>query len=363
MIKLTQFPILSGEVPTAFYRYYTPSNVVLEKENYSCCTFPYITRGQLDTMHSHLILLLAAASTAVAEPVLAEPALAAIPKQAASGVSSRMLLPGFGSALYFEEKRAGSCGIGQIACHTGCIPISGRCCATSGWCTAGTVCDDIHEGCCQIGKVCNKGPTGGCGTGYTSCMNKCMPSGADCCSDGMYCKSGTRCDGNGGCIAGSGSDSGSSSGSGSGSESGGQCLSSEDPCDKGCMPKGAVCCHNGKYCDAGEICLLPQLTCRSRGTGGGDGGGRASASVASQATKYSLTVVDQSSSQQATIQQTGDPITPLPTSGPNGGGGNGGNSPSPTATTKAAAAPGAIQVPSLLVAIALALPFWIFSSS
>ncbi|KJK81408.1 hypothetical protein H634G_02666 [Metarhizium anisopliae BRIP 53293] len=207
-------------------------------------------------MQLHSLLVLAAAEWAAAEQLL--------PMQAVGGVSARQLFAK--SEPVFDFSKRATCDVGQVACHDGCIPIGGQCCASSGWCKVGTVCDDKLGGCCPLGKTCTSGPTGGltCDTGYTPCKDKCMPVGGDCCSNGNFCKAGTKCDGNGGCTTGGGG------GGGGGSN---QCLSTEVSCNDNCMPKGSVCCGNGRYCQSGYTCVNGGLSCSPGGTGGDGGGG------------------------------------------------------------------------------------------
>lgn len=211
-------------------------------------------------MQLYALLALAVAELAAAEQVL--------PMQAVGGISARQLFAK--SEPLFEFSKRATCDLGQIACHTGCIPIGGQCCATTGWCKLGTVCDEKYGGCCPLGKVCTGGPTGGptCDTGYTPCKDKCMLIGGDCCGDGTFCKAGTKCDGNGGCTTG-----GTGGGGGGGGGGGNQCSSTQTPCNDRCMPTGSVCCGNGRYCMSGYTCINGGLNCSPGGTGGGGGGG------------------------------------------------------------------------------------------
>lgn len=132
----------------------------------------------------------------------------AIPQEAIVGISARQLFPAFGSALHLKEKRAETCEAGKVVCHGNCVPIGGQCC-TDGWCERGTRC--YGDGCCALTlKTCRSASIAGCKSeGKTMCQDKCIPIGATCCSNGKYCfdKAGTPC-----CIAGSDSRGGDEGG-------------------------------------------------------------------------------------------------------------------------------------------------------
>lgn len=99
-----------------------------------------------------------------------------------------------------------------------------QCCkdGTNTYCPINSVCNP--GGCCPIGKTCKNGSgSASCAAGKTTCGIGCMPSSAECCSDGTYCPLGSKCSGSDYCCkigktCGSGSGGGSGgSGSGSGS--------------------------------------------------------------------------------------------------------------------------------------------------
>lgn len=82
-----------------------------------------------------------------------------------------------------------------------------------------------------------------------------MPSTGVCCSDGGYCDAGEICNDRGTCSVVSGGGGSGGGGSGGGST----CLASEnvEPCDDKCMDLGAVCCNdgNGDYCSVSFFSL------------------------------------------------------------------------------------------------------------
>ncbi|KAK8045193.1 hypothetical protein PG993_005217 [Apiospora rasikravindrae] len=75
-----------------------------------------------------------------------------------------------------------------------------QCCkdGTNTYCPINSVCNP--GGCCPIGKTCKNGSgSASCAAGKTMCGIGCMPTTADCCSDGSYCPSGSKCSSNGYC--------------------------------------------------------------------------------------------------------------------------------------------------------------------
>lgn len=347
-------------------------------------------------MQLYSLLVLAVAELAAAEQVL--------PKQAIGGISARQLFAK--SEPVFEFSKRASCDIGQVTCHDGCIPIGGQCCASTGWCKIGTVCDEKLGGCCPIGKTCTSGPPGGptCDAGYTPCKDKCMTIGGDCCGDGTFCKAGSKCNGNGGCSAGGGGGGGGGNqclstqeacndkcmprgsvccgngrycmsgyscvnaglncspggGGGGGGGGGNQCLSTQEACNNKCMPKGSVCCGNGRYCLSGYTCVNAGLNCARGGGGGGGGGGDTTAAPETTAQPtYSLTSDGGSGAAptdnppvETTSQGSPTDANPTPT---DTGAGTAAGTNAPT-QTKAPGAAGIVQVPLVLGAVAMALP-------
>jgi hypothetical protein len=341
-------------------------------------------------MRLYSLLVLAIAELAAGEQIL--------PKQAVNGVSARQL---FAKAEpLFEYSKRASCDIGQVTCHDGCMSIGGQCCASTGWCKAGTVCDERLGGCCPIGKTCTNGPLGGptCDAGYTPCKDKCMLIGGDCCNDGTFCKAGTQCNGIGGCSTGTGGGGNTNQclstqtlcnnkcmplgsvccgngrycptgyscvnaglncapGGTGGTSGGNQCLSTQETCNNKCMPKGSICCGNGKYCPTGYSCVNAGLNCSPGGTGGGVD----TSSPAPEATTYVLTS-DGGSGASPTDTQAGfpppaDTTSPLATSTPNAGGVTAATN-APT-QTKAAGDAGILRVPSAFGAVAMALALFL----
>ncbi|KAK7942910.1 uncharacterized protein PG986_012023 [Apiospora aurea] len=156
------------------------------------------------------------------------------------------LFPGDGNGVVLAAASSG-CALLETTCESGCMPIGsvvsslhlallllenesesllsyaiisppqGRETANQCVCNSG--------GCCPIGKTCKDGSgASSCAAGKAMCGIGCMPTTADCCSDGTYCPSGSKCTSNGYCCrngqtcsGGSGSGSG---GSGSGSSAG-----------------------------------------------------------------------------------------------------------------------------------------------
>src|SRR5271155_1111682 len=73
-----------------------------------------------------------------------------------------------------------SCGTGEVACGSGCIPSDAVCCPDGDYCNAGQICWVPDSGCCNPGDIV-------CGSG-------CMPPGSACCdTDGHYCRAGDQC--------------------------------------------------------------------------------------------------------------------------------------------------------------------------
>ncbi|KAF5008691.1 hypothetical protein FDECE_5047 [Fusarium decemcellulare] len=174
-----------------------------------------------------------------------------------------LLFPGTGSeALIFSL--TGTCSSGEKECDSGCIELSAQCCnkGIGAYCEDGYYCSG--SGCCPDGEICSGTPSG-CQEGKEICGSYCIPEGKVCCDTG-YCDEGESCTSDGQCSTGGSSGSGGSGGSG-----GNNCYSFQEECDDGCMPKGSVCCGNGKYCFSGETCLNDG-TCRF-GSGSGGGGG------------------------------------------------------------------------------------------
>jgi hypothetical protein len=116
-----------------------------------------------------------------------------------------------------ERSPQTGCSVGK-ACGTGCMPLTGICCGGAGtYCTLGNYCTD-NGGCCPVGKTC-KGtpppPTSVCDSNQVECGgNNCMPRGAVCCSSGHYCNAGETCASGLLCKSGSG---GGNGGNGDGS--------------------------------------------------------------------------------------------------------------------------------------------------
>ncbi|KAF4447549.1 hypothetical protein F53441_8933 [Fusarium austroafricanum] len=175
----------------------------------------------------------------------------------------------------------GSCNSGETECGNTCIPTSGQCCSRA----SGTYCEDGYhcqaQGCCEDGKLCN-GPPTGCTEGKQLCGGYCIPKGKVCCLTG-YCDEGEKCTSDGKCSGGgsSGGGGGSSGGSSGGSDS---CLSFQETCGDGCMPKGMVCCETG-YCLKGQTCGTAG-TCKSGGSSGGGSGGSSGGSSSGSCASY-----------------------------------------------------------------------------
>ncbi|KAL4729056.1 hypothetical protein ACLX1H_003464 [Fusarium chlamydosporum] len=195
------------------------------------------------------------------------------------------LLSGFSPRPQFLSM-ASTCDGGMKQCGNSCIASSGECCDTS----AGTYCEDGYRcqatGCCEDGKLCS-GPPSGCTKGKEMCGSFCMPEGKVCCLSG-FCDEGEKCTSDGKCTAGSssGGSSGSSGGSSGGSSS---CMSFEEQCGDGCMPKGMVCCNIG-YCLSGQTCTSDGK-CRY-GSGGSSGGGSGGSSSSGSCSSYQETCGD-----------------------------------------------------------------------
>lgn len=155
---------------------------------------------------------------------------------------------GLGSSAFGVHAVTGTCGIGEMDCDTGCMPLTGICCGlgNGAYCDIGYSC--VSDGCCPVGKVCTGEPTG-CEGDRDLCGEFCVPKGT--------CTSGGGGGGNGG------------GGSGGGD---GSCPTGYEACDDACMPSGSVCCHNGYHCDAGQTCTA-DFKCQLGSGGGGGGGG------------------------------------------------------------------------------------------
>ncbi|KAK8053619.1 hypothetical protein PG996_012920 [Apiospora saccharicola] len=138
------------------------------------------------------------------------------------------LFSGAGGEGVVLAAASSSCTLSETNCESGCMPIGSVCCkdGTNTYCPINSVCNP--GGCCPIGKTC-KGGSGvaSCAAGKTTCGIGCMPSSADCCSDGTYCPLGSKCSGSDHCCKigktcpGDSGSGGSGSGSGSGSSGSG----------------------------------------------------------------------------------------------------------------------------------------------
>ncbi|KAK8069614.1 hypothetical protein PG994_006230 [Apiospora phragmitis] len=169
------------------------------------------------------------------------------------------LFPGGGDGVVLAAASS-SCVLAETTCESGCIPIgsvvsildlvmlsqqnesdplpthnitsplhskvrrqltndaSSQCCkdGTNTYCPINSVCNP--GGCCPIGKTCKDGSgASSCAAGKTMCGIGCMPTTADCCSDGAYCPSGSKCSSGGYCCRIGQTCSGSSGGSSAGS--------------------------------------------------------------------------------------------------------------------------------------------------
>lgn len=157
-------------------------------------------------------------------------------------------------------------------------------------CPSGSYACADGSGCCQDGLICGTGSNGcdanrccqpGCGSGQKSCGNGCIPSDADCCSNGNYCNAGTYCTVDGRCET--------SSGGGGGGGGGATCDVGYKVCDgQYCIPNDGVCCSTGggNYCNAGTYCTASG--CASDGGGGGTGGGTCPANFKSCDGQYCI---------------------------------------------------------------------------
>ncbi len=129
----------------------------------------------------------------------------------------------------------------------------------------GYCCDEAHPYCTNDGR---------CSDSMTSCPSSaplhCSNNGGYCCPErAPYCTSDGNCSESSG--SGGGSSGGGSSGGGS-SGGGGGCQSGQVRCNDRCMPAGADCCGNGRYCDPGSTCT-GNGRCSSGSEGGRSGGG------------------------------------------------------------------------------------------
>ncbi|EHK19327.1 uncharacterized protein TRIVIDRAFT_69322 [Trichoderma virens Gv29-8] len=90
---------------------------------------------------------------------------------------------------------AAQCRPGELVCNDGCMPSIGECCSDGqGYCKQGYSC--VTDGCCPIGKTCSDEIS--CDIGEVPCgEKKCMPKNAVCCSNGSYCQAGEECFQNG----------------------------------------------------------------------------------------------------------------------------------------------------------------------
>ncbi|KAL7906031.1 hypothetical protein GGI35DRAFT_112336 [Trichoderma velutinum] len=91
---------------------------------------------------------------------------------------------------------AAQCRPGELVCNDGCMPSIAECCTDGGggYCKQGYSC--VTDGCCPIGHVCGDEIT--CDIGEVPCgEKKCMPKNGVCCPSGSYCQAGEECFQNG----------------------------------------------------------------------------------------------------------------------------------------------------------------------
>ncbi|KAF5704481.1 hypothetical protein FMUND_12517 [Fusarium mundagurra] len=290
---------------------------------------------------------------------------------------------------------AGSCPAGKTSCDSSCMDEGAQCCNKG----TGAYCDDGYhcqaDGCCKDGKVCSGPPTGctpgkelcgeycvtkgecdsggsggspgdssggSCLSFQETCGDGCMPKGMVCCDTG-YCLRGQTCGSDGTCNSGSGS------GGSPGGSSGGSCATYQEKCGDGCMPKGMVCCDTG-YCLSGQVCRSDG-TCGYRSSGGSSGGGSSGGSDdgdKSSFTQESPTLTSDSPS------FTAPSIEPVPTvddnkfstfssaaepTGPRSGGDDNGDSGSSSSSDNGGSNSGSILVPSFFMGLVAMVPLFL----